>query len=512
MEVDDLLERLGVRKVINASGTLTRLGGSRVLPEAMGAMLEVAYDFVDMNELVEKAGSFVAKLVGAEAAYITSGAAAGIVLSVASIMTEGDPDKMAMLPNTDGMKNEVLMQSAHWKNNPYAVLSTIAGAKIKLISNEAPNIESELEREISIRTAAIIHTEYSPDDSLPLRNVVRIARSHGVKVIVDAAAELPPAEALTEFLEAGADAVIFSGGKDISAPNDTGVILGRKDIVDHAMLLGPLSYLNVGGQMRTFIGRPMKTSKEDIVAFVTAFEKYLSLDHAQRVRRWNDICDRLVESVRAAKDDRIGIEKVIPGKGERIRPVVAPRIKFNISGVEPEIISERLKRHEPPVYVNCRDDGIYINPQCLREDEVAIVESALLSVSGVKSNRSTGDVQGLGKGGIYSHFTSAGGLVFVSGISGQDSQAETTFGEQLNTTITKLERILHEAGSSLQNVLKFTVYLSNKEFFRELNDAFARRFPSNPPARTTIVCEFVAPHMKVEIDAVAIKTHDTKEG
>ncbi|MBX8632114.1 MAG: aminotransferase class V-fold PLP-dependent enzyme [Thermoplasmata archaeon] len=376
-----MLDRLGVRRIVNASGTLTKLGGCRVSPNALQAMQEIAGEFVDMNELTEKAGSYVAKLAGAEDAMITSGAAAGIVLSVAASMTGDDTEKMVSLPQTSGMRNEVLMQSVHFKDNPYSSLVTIPGAMLKVIGNGTGDIRNDIECAITERTCAILHAVFQPDDSLPLSEVVRIAHLRGIKVIVDAAAELPPVENIANIIDSCADAVVFSGGKDISAPNDTGVIFGKKEVIMNCRKLGPISYLEVDGRVRTFIGRPMKTSKEDIVAFVAAFEDYLKLDHYERIRGWYDICSRLRDILADGRNDRIRTELIIPGKGERIRPVIVPRLRISISGVEPEQICESLKRNDPPIYAICRSEGIYINPQCLREEDLEIVVNALLSVA-----------------------------------------------------------------------------------------------------------------------------------
>jgi seryl-tRNA(Sec) selenium transferase len=277
------------------------------------------------------------------------------------------------------LNHEILMQSIHFQNNPYSSLMTIAGAKLRVIGNVTGDIKNEIESAITDRTSAIMHAEFQPDDSLPLSEVVRIAHMGGIKVIVDAAAELPPVENITKIVDSGADAAVFSGGKDISTPNDTGVIFGKRDMIMNCRKLGPISYLEIDGRMRTFIGRPMKTSKEDILAFVTAFENYLSLDHQERIRGWNGMCSRLRDILADACNDRIRTELIAPGKGERIRPVTVPRVRISISGMEPEQIYEWLKRNDPPIYAICRGDGIYIKPQCLREEDLETVAKALLS-------------------------------------------------------------------------------------------------------------------------------------
>lgn len=503
-----MLEKLGVKALINASGTLTKLGGCRVLPESVAAMVEVARNFVDMDDLMEKSGKYVAGFVGAEDALITNGAAAGIVLSVAACMTEGKLENMASLPDTKGMKNEVLMQFNHWHDNPYASLATIPGGKLKIVGQPSGIDTADMIEGISEKTAAILHTYYEPDDSISLEKVVEIAQSHSISLIVDAAAELPPVTNLNKFVKSGADLVVFSGGKDISAPNDTGVIFGKRSFISACKSLGPLSYLDFQGQRRTFVGRPMKTSKEDVLAFVAAFEEYLKTDHEGKIIKMHAMCDKIVRAVHDV-DSTLTVEKVQPGKGERIRPISVPRVRLSSPHMTAEFIAEELKKGDPPIYVTLRDDGIYINPQCLTDDEADKLISSLSRILGLANIKSAIDIPEIGKGGVYSHSTSSGKFVFVSGISGQNNEKETPFSEQLEITFGKLARILGEAGSSLSGILKLTVYLADKEYFTELNRMFAKYFPTQPPARTTVVCNFVVPNIRVEIDAVAVKLNST---
>lgn len=136
--------------------------------------------------------------------------------------------------------------------------------------------------------------------------------------------------------------------------------------------------------------------------------------------------------------------------------------------------------------------------------------TVMLSAASQKNTKVTGDVQGIDKGGVYSHFAVAGNLVFVSGVSGQEKDRDTIFTEQLDKTLVKLKRILDEAGSSISGIVKLTVYLSDRSYFNDLNDIFEKYFPAKPPTRTTIVCSFVVPRIKVEIDAIAVKLPDKK--
>jgi selA-related pyridoxal phosphate-dependent enzyme, putative len=288
-----ILERLGVRRVINACGTLTVLGGNRVSPSVIEAMREVAESFVDMNELLIKSGEYVARLLNVPGALITSGAGAGLVLAVASAITGGDVEKMSRLPFTEGMRNEVVVQYPHTVGNPYVYFINIPGGKLKVVGSPGRVTEDDIKNAMSEKVAAVVHFQYEPQEGeLPLSRVIEIAHDHGVPVIVDAAAELPPVTNLTRFIKMGADLVVFSGGKDIGAPNDTGLILvNNLKLLEACRLLGPFSYINVNGQVRVFIGRAMKISKEDIVAFVAALENYVKVNHEERLRVMNELAD-----------------------------------------------------------------------------------------------------------------------------------------------------------------------------------------------------------------------------
>src|SRR5579872_738336 len=227
---DFVIKELGIKPVINCAGTLTVLGGNTVDPEIIDAMKEAAGSFFDMPELHRKAGEYIAGLLGVEDAFIVNGAEAGIVLSLAACMTRGDISNMVKLPGTGGMKDEVLVQSLH--RNMYDYPLGFTGAKIVEVGSESGTNGEDFEKAITNQTVATVYFVYDPKKGvLPLPEVSRICHERNIPVIADAAAELPPKENLTWFLKQGADLVVFSGGKDIGAPNDTGLIVGRKDLV-----------------------------------------------------------------------------------------------------------------------------------------------------------------------------------------------------------------------------------------------------------------------------------------
>ena len=282
--------RFGVTPVINAGGTHTTHGGSMMRPEVREAMSLAAESFVDLVELKRATGRFVAEITGAEAGMICSGAAGGLVLATAAVMTGTDPEKIAQLPNSTGMKNEILMQ----RNNPsgYTKCHEYAGATLTYAGNESGATQDQLADAITDDTAAILHTfAYGPArPGLTLPETVEVARNarNPLPVIVDGAAMLPPKENLTKYISEGADLVTFSGGKYIGGPQSAGLLAGRTELVEAALL-------NSGPGMA--VGRPQKVGREELVGMATALQLFVESDDEARTdamqRRAQHISDRL---------------------------------------------------------------------------------------------------------------------------------------------------------------------------------------------------------------------------
>ena len=282
--------RFGVTPVINAGGTHTTHGGSMMRPEVREAMSLAAESFVDLVELKRATGRFVAEITGAEAGMICSGAAGGLVLATAAVMAGTDPEKIAQLPNSTGMKNEILMQ----RNNPsgYTKCHEYAGATLTYAGNESGATQDQLADAITDDTAAILHTfAYGPAcPGLTLPETVEVARNarNPLPVIVDGAAMLPPKENLTKYISEGADLVTFSGGKYIGGPQSAGLLAGRAELVEAALL-------NSGPGMA--VGRPQKVGREELVGMATALQLFVESDDEARTdamqRRAQHISDRL---------------------------------------------------------------------------------------------------------------------------------------------------------------------------------------------------------------------------
>jgi uncharacterized pyridoxal phosphate-dependent enzyme len=375
-----MLEELGIKGVINATGCLTVLGGSVLDDEVLDAIREASKVYLDMPRLHEKVGAFVAGLTGAEDAYITCGGAAGLALVAGACITRGDTGAMSKLPRTAGMRNQIIVHRPH--RNQYDNALEIAGAKIIEIGSDEGCTVEDLRSAITEDTCAVVYFAYDPQPGvLPLEDVIKVARERQIPVAVDAAAELPPPDNLRKYLRMGADIVVFSGGKDIGAPNDTGVILGRRDIISTCRRLGPHSYEMAGPRTRTYLGRPMKTSKEDILAFAVALRRYLqNTDHDRRMAGWEKMVDLLLA---ALSTTGYPARKLVPEfDGRQPRPLIVPRVEIQTRGMPMQAreIVEKLRAGEPEIFAYDIGENLYINPHCLKDGEEEIVASRLVKV------------------------------------------------------------------------------------------------------------------------------------
>ena len=371
-----IYEELGVRKVINASGSMTNLGGSIMDSEVIEAMNEAARSFVYMEELIEKAGEVIAEVTGAEMGLVTSGAAAALALAAAACMTGKDLSKISRLPDTTGMKNKIIIQRLH--RNPFDSCIRASGAKLVEVGNNFGTEAWEMENAIDDDTAAIAHFVFDPQPGvLPLERVIEIGKKHDVPVIVDAAAELPPVENLRKFISMGAVLVLFSGGKEIRGPNDSGILCGRRDLVEAAYMNSFTHHFGWFG-----IGRPMKISKEQIVGLIVALRKYVSKDHNAEMERWRAMAEYMATEL--SKLQNIEVKVIMPRMGPR--PLCIPRTEVKLNeealGLSTTELIKKLREGDPAIEV-WRVPGepvIHLNPQCLQDGQERIVVEKIKKV------------------------------------------------------------------------------------------------------------------------------------
>lgn len=285
-----IYDELNIEKIINASDTYTRIGGSRMSQRTLAAYEEAGQNFVDIGELSDAICKQIAKKTNNETAFISSGAAGCVVLSASACMTMGDETAAYHLPDTSlCKKNEIIIFESQ-KNCPmlpYWHLIELSGANLITV----PDSVSALGEAITEKTAAIyifagtVYEWTTPKLSL----IISIAHQYHVPVIVDAAAQLPPKSLLSYYtVDLGADAVIFSGGKFINAPQTTGFILGKHNIIDH---MKTIASPNVK------IGRPYKVGKEEYAAFYRAFMDFIELDEEKRYQELKNILVQIQSSL-----------------------------------------------------------------------------------------------------------------------------------------------------------------------------------------------------------------------
>ena len=313
----NIYERLGVRTIINAKGPSTRLSGGIMRPEVAEAMAEASQHCVEMAELQARASEIIAEITGAEAGLVTSGAAAGLLLGTAACVTGLDAGRMNRLPDTSGMANEIVIVRS--QRNFYDHLIRAVGIRLvevglpdRYAGAGARDAEAwEIADALSERTAAV-HWVAGPNARPRLEQVVEVAHAAGVPVLVDAAAQLPPADNLRRFIEAGADLVAFSGGKAIGGPQASGILCGRRYLVMAAALQNldldvfyelwapPAHFIDktrLKGLPQHGIGRGCKVGKEEIVGLLTALRLFVEEDHAARRARWRGLMQELVDGL-----------------------------------------------------------------------------------------------------------------------------------------------------------------------------------------------------------------------
>jgi L-seryl-tRNA(Ser) seleniumtransferase len=292
---ENVYSRLGVKTVINCRGTWTYLSGSLQFPEVRAAQTEASHYFVNMVELQRAAGRKLAELTGAESGLITTGAAGAMAASAAACMAGSDPQKIWQLPDTTEMKHEVIMVGGR---SAFDSAIRLTGAKLVLV--EGPE---NIALAITDKTAMI----YTTDLGEKLVREVAIAKEHNVPMLLDDAAGIPPADNLKLYAQMKIDLYTFSGGKGLQGPQCSGVLLGRKELIEAA--------LRNSAPWEGAVCRPMKVGKEEVIGCLTAVETWLKIDEKKLYSEWNARVDRiakLVETVPGVKT-----EIYIPDDGNR---------------------------------------------------------------------------------------------------------------------------------------------------------------------------------------------------
>lgn len=361
---DNVYTRLGIRPLINARGTWTYLSGSLELPEVRAAKQQAAMHFVDMFELQQAVGKRLAELSGAEFGMVTSGAAGAMAAATAACIAGKDPARVWQLPDTTGLKREVVMFGGR---SAFDNAIRLAGGKLVLTRSL-----EELQSALNDNTAMV----YTTRDGEELEKALAITKKAGVPMLVDKAAGIPPIENLSRFAKMGVDLYCFSGGKGLMGPQCSGLLLGRKDLIEAALA----NYNPWEGA----VCRPMKVGKEEIMGCLAAVEAWTRKDLNALDREWGERVKRIAKLVETVPGVTTDIQ--IPKGGNRY-PTLTVNWDEQTFGLTVPDCARKLSEGDPRIEVLTNSnpslvlavlEGDSKTPRTARADAVRIVPATLM--------------------------------------------------------------------------------------------------------------------------------------
>lgn len=387
---------LGLDPIINACGTVTRLGGAPMPAQVVDAFTTAAQQWVPLEQLQAAASRRIAETTGAQAGLVTAGSAAALTLGTAAILTGHNLSRMEQLPQTDGVSNEIIIARDQRSGYDHAIRA--AGARLvevgfnEIVSNAGVRLTEawEYEAAITSQTAGIAYV-LSEGASPSLKEVVALAHRHDLPVLVDAAGELPPRENLQRIPATGADLVAFSGGKAIRGPQSTGILCGTRELIsaaalqmldmdDHLELWDPPAELidrsQLPGLPRHGIGRALKVSKEEIIALLTALELFASGAYDSDVPRLRTYLETIASELQNTAATCTMIEPSAPDRW----PILEIQLDANRLGRDAFEVCRSLRAGTPSIFVShgkLRDGVLVVNPLCLTDDNVPQLSARL---------------------------------------------------------------------------------------------------------------------------------------
>jgi L-seryl-tRNA(Ser) seleniumtransferase len=361
----DIYARLGVRTHINAKGTYTYLTGSLILPEVSRAMEDASQHFVYLVELQQKVGAKIAQMLGVEAAMVTSGAAGAILLGTAACLTGNDPKRISQLPDVTGLRSEVIIQKTHRNAFDHAIRNT----GVDLVEVETLG---ELESATSEKTAMMYFLNAAQNKGeIGLEKWVEVGKRRGIPTFNDAAADVPPVSHLSDYNKMGFDLVAFSGGKGLRGPQCAGLMLGKKDLIEAAILNN--------NPYEDTIGRPCKVGKEEMVGMFVAVESYLRIDHEAEWKEWERrllAMEKILTSVPGVQTGRF-----VPEVANHV-PHLYLKWDESALGITKAECAKQLREGEPSIEV-LEDDypqGMSVTPFMMKPGEELIVARRIKTI------------------------------------------------------------------------------------------------------------------------------------
>jgi L-seryl-tRNA(Ser) seleniumtransferase len=359
----DYFRELGVRPFINASGTYTAMTASLMPEEVMDAINYASKHYVMLDELHDKVGERIARLVKCEAAMVTAGAASALTLGTAGVLTGTDEQKIVDLPNLSSMKSEVIIQKSHRFGYDHA----IRNCGVTLVEVET---REDLERAVNPKTAMMLfYNNNNPVGRIRDEEFAQLGKKHGIPTFNDAAADVPPVENLWKYTSMGFDLVTFSGGKGIRGPQSAGLLVGRKDLIEAARRNAPPN--------GNTIGRGMKVNKEEMLGMLAALELYVEKDHEKERREF----DKRAEEIRKAAAAVPGVtaEIFVPEVANHV-PHVRVAWDGAANGLTPRAVVAAMRDGEPSIGIRSEGQALVIGVWMMRPNEEKIVARRLRQV------------------------------------------------------------------------------------------------------------------------------------
>ncbi|HEX2036413.1 MAG TPA: aminotransferase class V-fold PLP-dependent enzyme [Chloroflexota bacterium] len=366
-------EDLGLRPVINARGNQTVLGGALLAPPVLEAMAAANRYFVDMDALLEQSGRQVAALLECEAAYVTPGCAAALTLGTAACMTGDDGSKMERLPDSSGMRREVVIQARHRYKYDRAV--TVPGAVLREAGDASGTTPEQLAAAIGPQTAAVLVPAHEDgrEGTVPLNQVIELAHQQGVPVLLDAAAQVYPLERMRGWTKLGADLVCF-GAKYFGAPHSTGLLCGRRDLVESASQQGFIGFER--GRHRP-IGRPFKVDRGEIVAVVVALRAWMTMDHEARIARVQERVDAVVRRLEGIA----GVTATAVPRASFGAPALRVQLQPSAAGGQGvEGVARALAEGNPSIQAHHDADSLHFNLTTVVDGDEQVIAERLRTV------------------------------------------------------------------------------------------------------------------------------------
>ena len=368
----EIYRKLGVRPLINAAGTYTVLSGSLMSEGTRRAMEESARSFVRLEELQKAVGERIAQLLSVESGMVTSGGAGSILLATAACVTGADPEKIRRIPNLEGMKDQVIVPREHRNGFDHAARTV----GVKFVEVESVD---ELHRAIGPQTAMLYFTNiFESKGQIKRAEFIAAGKQAGVPVFNDAAAELPPASNLSSIVHEGFDLVGFSGGKGLRGPQSSGLLLGRKDLIQAALLNN--------NPNENAVGRPCKVGKEEMMGLLAAVEEYVRRDHEAEMRQWRGFMESVAGDLQGIST--VTTDVYVPGPGAH--PIPYLRVKWDEGRLNLKYAdcAQQLRDGDPSIEVNAESDGLNLASYNLQPGEERIVGFRLRGILREAARRS----------------------------------------------------------------------------------------------------------------------------